>query len=73
MKQIRENELSKYWILDEETIFLNHGSFGATPEIVLEEQRRWQLLLERDPVKFFEEIAPDALIDSRKAIATIMI
>jgi len=72
MKQIRENELSKYWILDEETIFLNHGSFGATPEIVLEEQRRWQLLLERDPVKFFEEIAPDALIDSRKAIADLV-
>ena len=72
MKQIRENELSKYWILDEETIFLNHGSFGATPEIVLEEQRRWQLLLERDPVKFFEEIAPDALINSRKAIADLV-
>ena len=72
MNQIRGNKFSKHWFLDEETIFLNHGSFGATPKIVLEEQRRWQLLVEKDPVKFFEERAPEALINSRKAIANLV-
>tara|TARA_B110000003_G_scaffold210581_1_gene209540 strand:- start:27 stop:1223 length:1197 start_codon:yes stop_codon:yes gene_type:complete len=74
MKMIRpkKSEISKYWKLDEKTIFLNHGSYGATPTIVLDEQKRWQLLLEKDPVKFFEDIAPKALIESRKAIASLV-
>ncbi|MFG0265338.1 MAG: aminotransferase class V-fold PLP-dependent enzyme [Rhodopirellula sp. JB055] len=36
--------------------FLNHGSFGATPRCVLEDQRRWQTLLEEDPIEF---LAPE--------------
>lgn len=69
MNRPKKNPVSKFWGLDEETIFLNHGSYGATPKIVLEEQKRWQKLVERDPVKFYEEIAPEALLEARKAIA----
>ena len=69
MNRPKKNLVSKFWGLDEETIFLNHGSYGATPKIVLEEQKRWQKLVERDPVKFYEEIAPEALLEARKAIA----
>ena len=72
MIQPKRSEISKHWKLDENTIFLNHGSYGATPTIVLNEQKRWQLLLEKDPVKFFEDIAPKALIESRKAIANLV-
>ena len=68
----KKSEMSKHWRLDEKTVFLNHGSYGATPTIVLNEQKRWQLLLEKDPVKFFEHIAPKALIESRKAIANLV-
>ncbi|MBL6883151.1 MAG: aminotransferase class V-fold PLP-dependent enzyme [Candidatus Thalassarchaeum sp.] len=64
--------MSKHWRLNEKIVFLNHGSYGATPTIVLNEQKRWQLLLEKDPVKFFEDIAPKALIESRKAIANLV-
>ena len=69
MNRPKKNPVSEFWGLDEETIFLNHGSYGATPKIVLEEQKRWQKLVERDPVKFYEEIAPEALLEARKAIA----
>ena len=46
--------MAGHWILDPETSFLNHGSFGATPLSVLEEQSRLRNLIESDPVRFFE-------------------
>ncbi|MCO8122334.1 aminotransferase class V-fold PLP-dependent enzyme [Stieleria sp. TO1_6] len=50
------NELRKRWSLDPELDFLNHGSFGATPTAVLDEQRRLILQLEADPIRF---LAPE--------------
>jgi isopenicillin-N epimerase len=72
MNPPRKNEMSRHWELDDKTVFLNHGSYGATPTIVLDEQKRWQRLLEKDPVRFYEEIAPDALRKSREAIANLV-
>jgi len=46
------------WGLEEDMIFLNHGSYGATPLELLEEQRRWQTRLERQPCQFINEILP---------------
>ena len=69
MNRPKKNPISEFWGLNAETIFLNHGSYGATPKIVLAEQKRWQQLVEKDPVKFYEEIGPKALLESRKAIA----
>ena len=54
MKRPRRGDLAGHWILDPETCFLNHGSFGATPLSVLEEQSRLRNLIESDPVRFFE-------------------
>lgn len=41
------------WGLDPEIVFLNHGSFGATPRTVLAEQVRLRNQLEHEPVRFF--------------------
>ena len=72
MKKPKENPLKGNWLLNSNTVFLNHGSFGATPRVVLEEQKKWQKLIEKDPVKFFDDIAPNALLESRKAIASFV-
>lgn len=39
------------WVLNDAVAFLNHGSFGATPRVVLEEQERWRRVVEADPVE----------------------
>jgi isopenicillin-N epimerase len=50
--------LGRHWALDPGTVHLNHGSFGACPTVVLEEQARLRTLLESDPMGFFLEQAP---------------
>ena len=59
---------ANHWSFDSSRVFLNHGSFGACPDFVIDEQRKWQDLMEREPVKFFEELMPDLLLQSRKAL-----
>jgi isopenicillin-N epimerase len=44
--------MKNLFFLDPEVIFLNHGSFGATPKPVMDAYQSWQARLERQPVKF---------------------
>jgi isopenicillin-N epimerase len=46
--------LRSLFLLDEDVIFLNHGSFGACPRPVFEAYQAWQLKLERQPVAFLD-------------------
>lgn len=40
------------FLLESDVIFLNHGSFGATPRPVFEVYQEWQRCLESQPVRF---------------------
>lgn len=44
------------FLLREDITFLNHGSFGACPAELLNEQRRWIERLEQQPVLYFREL-----------------
>ena len=52
----------EHWTLHPEVTFLNHGSFGATPRVVLDEQRRLRDALEREPLRF---LAPERELEPK--------
>ena len=60
------------FLLDPGVVFLNHGSFGATPIPVFEEYQRWQRELERQPVEFLSRRADDLLDAARAPLAAYL-
>ncbi len=51
--------MKTHFLLNPDVIFLNHGSFGATPKPVFADYQAWQLRLERQPVQFImQELWP---------------
>lgn len=58
----------KEFLLDPEVIFLNHGSFGATPKSVFKVYQKWQRRLENQPVIFLERELDNLLLQSRQAL-----
>jgi isopenicillin-N epimerase len=54
--------------LSKDIVFLNHGSFGACPLVMMEEYRRWQDRLEEQPVLFHREL-PGLMRTAREALA----
>src|SRR5690349_17210838 len=41
------------WDANGDVAYLNHGSFGRAPKVVLEAQARWTAELQRNPMDFF--------------------
>jgi len=62
------NSLKKQFFLDPNVIFLNHGSFGATPKPVFNEYQRWQRELEKQPVEFLGRRFTQLMAESRAAL-----
>ena len=60
--------LKQHFLLDPSIVFLNHGSFGATPKPVFDEYQRWQLELERQPVEFMARRFTGLMAESRAAL-----
>jgi len=66
------NEYSKYWLLDNEIDFLNHGSFGACPIPVLEKQKYYRELMEKEPVAFFIRQFDELYYNAKKTLAELV-
>lgn len=61
--------LKDEFLLDPNIVFLNHGSFGATPRIVFEAYQQWQRELEHQPVEFLGRRFADLMRAARVALA----
>ena len=60
------------WRLDPDVTFLNHGSYGACPEPILEVQRAWRDRLEAEPVQFLSYDLPGLLDEARGEVAAFL-
>ncbi|HJM56194.1 MAG: aminotransferase [Planctomycetes bacterium] len=63
---------SAAWDLDPDVLFLNHGSFGACPRVVMEEQSRLRAELEREPVLFMARRLEGYLDEARESLASFV-
>ena len=61
--------LRDFFLLAPEVCFLNHGSFGATPEPVMSAYQAWQRELERQPVEFLARRLDGLLAAAREQVA----
>ncbi len=61
--------MREHFLLDPGITFLNHGSFGATPRVVLQAQQRVQLEMERNPVAFLGRGSAALLAAARQCLA----
>ena len=60
------------WSLDPEWLTVNHGSFGATPTVVLQAQAEWRARMERQPSAFMHDTLPTALRAAAAALAAFL-
>jgi isopenicillin-N epimerase len=60
------------FLLDPDVVFLNHGSFGATPRSVFEKYQAFQLELEREPVEFLGRRFNDLMRAAREPLAAYL-
>jgi isopenicillin-N epimerase len=63
-----EPAIAQHWLLDPAIAFLNHGSFGATPRVVLEAQSRLRGMIEARPIEMLARRCRELLDESKKTI-----
>jgi isopenicillin-N epimerase len=63
------SEHARHWDLDPSVVFLNHGSFGACPRVVLQRQQELRAEMEREPVRFVHRELEGRLDVARGALA----
>jgi isopenicillin-N epimerase len=56
------------WLLDERITFLNHGSFGAVPRAVFDEQSRWRQRIEAEPIEVLGRRMHELLTEAKRPL-----
>lgn len=65
----KPSSFAHHWDLDPDVVFLNHGSFGACPRVVLAEQLRLRAQIEAEPVRFLHRELEARMDAVRAALA----
>jgi isopenicillin-N epimerase len=64
--------MKDFFLLDPNIIFLNHGSFGASPKPVFETYQTWQRKLEEQPVLFLGRSYHELLQTAKEPLAAYL-
>lgn len=72
VKNKEMENLKDLFLLDPEIVFLNHGSFGATPKPVFQAYQSWQERLERQPVLFLGRELDGLLYEAREKLGSYL-
>ncbi|MEM1430450.1 MAG: aminotransferase class V-fold PLP-dependent enzyme [Pseudomonadota bacterium] len=65
-------DIKELWPLEADMIFLNHGSYGAAPKVVLQAQAEWRRQLEAQPCQFINAVAPAEIRSAAGALAAFV-
>ncbi len=66
------SDLRHELLLEPDIVYLNHGSFGATPRPVFQVYQAWQLRMERQPVRFITQELFPALKRAREVLGAYL-
>ena len=72
MTRAERSPFARHFSLDPEVVYLNHGAFGACPEVVQDTQRALRERLEHNPVHFFMRELEPLLDDTRAVLGTFL-
>lgn len=61
--------MKQHFLLDPHITFLNFGSFGACPKVIMQRYQELQIECEANPVHFITKSGQDYLHESKKALA----
>ncbi|MAT44202.1 MAG: aminotransferase [Anaerolineaceae bacterium] len=64
--------MKDFFLLDPSIIFLNHGSFGASPKPVFDTYQTWQRKLEKQPVLFLGRSYHQLLQTAKESLAAYL-
>ena len=64
--------LAAQWALSRDVVYLNHGSFGACPRTVLNDQFELRAKLESNPMRFLVREYPPLLDAAREEVARLL-
>ncbi len=64
--------LKEHFLINQDIVFLNHGSFGATPKPVFDAYQDWQSELEKQPVEFLGRRHDELMHSARAALAEFL-
>jgi len=72
MKFPSYSPLKKYWSLDDEMVFLTHGTFGACPIPILQKQDDYRKQMEARPVNFMLRDLEEMIWISKEALGNFV-